>query len=375
MMNEKFKPLFETLQLSSEHQLENRFVLAPLTHTLSNEDGTVSETELKYIQSRTKDVGMAITAASYTNIEGQAFPGQPSISKEEDLEGLKQLAQTIKDNGAKAVIQIHHGGAKALPELVPNGDVKAPSDVSTTGFGHNQPHEARAMTTEEVEQAIQDFGHAAHLAILAGFDGVEIHGANHYLIHQFVSPYYNRREDEWSEPLRFPLAVVDEVLRVVNNEADRDFIVGYRFSPEEAEDPGITMELTKTLVEALSEKPLHYLHVSLMVIHSKVREGVYQGEKRINLLLDWINGRKPLIGIGSIFTAQDALEAFNTGVPLICLGRELLFDPAFIRKIKNDQTNEIISYFDQNREDKHDLPKALWKPFVEGWYPSPSKDD
>ncbi len=374
-MEQKFEPLFESLKLPNGSTLRNRFVLAPLTHTLSNDDGTTSSTELGYIEPRAKDVGLAISAASYINIEGKAFPGEPSVSKKEDLPGLKELACTMKKGGAKAVIQIHHGGAKALPELVPNGDVKAPSALSTGGFGHKEPHEVRAMTVEEIQQAIVDYGKAASLAIEAGFDGVEIHGANHYLIHQFVSPFYNRREDEWGEPLRFPMAVVNEVLRVVNEEAPDDFIVGYRFSPEEAEDPGISMELTQRLVSELIEKPLDYLHVSLMDIHSVTREGKYKGQKRIDLLLDWINNRMPLIGVGAIFTADDAVSALSTGVPLVCLGRELLFDPAYISKIKSGQTDEIISYFDPEREDKHQLPERLWEAFASGFYPYPKKEE
>ncbi|PWG67698.1 NADH-dependent flavin oxidoreductase, partial [Enterobacter mori] len=85
--------------------------------------------------------------------------------------------------------------------------------------------------------------------IEAGFDGVEIHGANHYLIHQFVSPYYNRRNDEWGEDrLKFASLVVDEVTETVKKYGNKDFIVGYRFSPEEAESPGISMEITETLI-------------------------------------------------------------------------------------------------------------------------------
>ncbi|MBI5975823.1 NADH-dependent flavin oxidoreductase [Staphylococcus canis] len=370
-MDQKFEPLFKSLTLPNGQTLKNRFVLAPMTHTLSHEDGTISDIELSYIKTRAEDVGLAITAASYTNVEGKAFPGEPSVSKEADLEGLKTLAQTLQTNGTKAVLQIHHGGAKALPELVPNGDVKGPSEVSTIGFGKSEPHDVREMTVEEIQQAIKDFGYATHLAIEAGFDGIEIHGANHYLIHQFVSPYYNRRSDEWGEPLRFPMAIVDEVLRIVKAEAPEDFIVGYRFSPEEAEDPGITMELTKRLVDELIEKPLDYLHVSLMDIHSETREGEYKGQKRIDLLLKWIDYRMPLIGVGSIFTAQDAVDALDTGVPLVCLGRELLFDPQFIHKIETGHPDDIISYFDKTREDKHDLPDAIWDAFAEGMYPSP----
>ncbi|KIX90061.1 NADH-dependent flavin oxidoreductase [Staphylococcus microti] len=372
-MKEEFQPLFQPLTLANGQTIPNRFVLAPMTHTISNEDGTASEREIAFVDSRTKGIGLGITAASYTNVEGKAFPGEPSISKAQDLEGLRRVAETIKANGAKAVVQIHHGGVKALPHLVPDGDVKGPSEVETYGFGQSEPHRARAMTTDEIRQAIEDFGHATSLAIQAGFDGVEIHGANHYLIHQFFSPYYNRREDMWGEPMRFPMAVVDEVVRVANEEGQEDFIIGYRFSPEEAESPGITMSRTKCLVDALIEKPLDYLHVSLSSIQSVTREGEYEGEKRISLLLDWIDNRMPLIGVGSIFNAQDLLAAQETGVPMIALGRSMLLDPAFVEKIESGREADIIDYFDPEREDQHHLPEEIWQAFNSGQYPSPKK--
>src|SRR5699024_12743295 len=128
---------------------------------------------------------------------------------------------------------------------------------------------------------------ARRRVIEAGFDGVEIHGATHYLIHQFVSPHYNRRTDEWKyDDFNFPLALTDEVVSVAKEYANEDFIIGYRFSPEEAESPGISMELTKELLETLVQKPLDYLHVSLGYIQSKTSEGKYSGKSSLHLIND-----------------------------------------------------------------------------------------
>lgn len=253
-MNNKYNSLFDSVTLPNGVELKNRFVLAPLTHISSNDDGTISDVELTYIEKRAKDVGLAINAASNVSDLGKAFPGQPSVAHDSDMEGLKKLAQSMKKNGAKALVQIHHGGAQALPELTPNGDVAAPSPISLKSFGQKQEHDAREMTSEEIEQTIKDFGEATRRVIEAGFDGVEIHGANHYLIHQFVSPYYNRRNDVWAENLKFPMAVIDEVLKAKKEFASDDFIVGYRLSPEEAESPGITMDITEELVNAITKK-------------------------------------------------------------------------------------------------------------------------
>ena len=374
-MNNKYEPLFKSLTLPNGVEVRNRFVLAPLTHTSSNDDGTISDIELPYIEKRSKDVGIAINAASNVNDVGKAFPGQPSVAHDSDIEGLKELAQVMKKNGAKAIVQIHHGGAQALPELTPDGDVVAPSAISLKSFGQQEEHDAREMTAEEIEQTIRDFGEATRRAIEAGFDGVEIHGANHYLIHQFVSPYYNRRNDVWADNYKFPVAVIDEVIKAKKAHAYDDFIIGYRLSPEEAESPGISMEITEELIHQIANKPLDYIHVSLMDVNSVTREGKYKGENRLKLIHQWINGRMPLIGIGSVFTAEDALNAVeNIGVEFVALGREILLDYDFVAKIKEGREDEIINAFDPNREDQHYLTPNLWEQFNQGFYPLPRKD-
>ncbi|MCG2427578.1 NADH-dependent flavin oxidoreductase [Staphylococcus epidermidis] len=374
-MNNKYEPLFKSLTLPNGVEVRNRFVLAPLTHTSSNDDGTISDIELPYIEKRSKDVGIAINAASNVNDVGKAFPGQPSVAHDSDIEGLKELAQVMKKNGAKAIVQIHHGGAQALPELTPDGDVVAPSAISLKSFGQQEEHDAREMTAEEIEQTIRDFGEATRRAIEAGFDGVEIHGANHYLIHQFVSPYYNRRNDVWADNYKFPVAVIDEVIKAKKAHANDDFIIGYRLSPEEAESPGISMEITEELIHQIANKPLDYIHVSLMDVNSLTREGKYKGENRLKLIHQWINGRMPLIGIGSVFTAEDALNAVeNIGVEFVALGREILLDYDFVAKIKEGREDEIINAFDPNREDQHYLTPNLWEQFNQGFYPLPRKD-
>ena len=374
-MNNKYEPLFKSLTLPNGVEVRNRFVLAPLTHTSSNDDGTISDIELPYIEKRSKHVGIAINAASNVNDVGKAFPGQPSVAHDSDIEGLKELAQVMKKNGAKAIVQIHHGGAQALPELTPDGDVVAPSAISLKSFGQQKEHDAREMTAEEIEQTIRDFGEATRRAIEAGFDGVEIHGANHYLIHQFVSPYYNRRNDVWADNYKFPVAVIDEVVKAKKAHAYDDFIIGYRLSPEEAESPGISMEITEELIHQIANKPLDYIHVSLMDVNSVTREGKYKGENRLELIHQWINGRMPLIGIGSVFTAEDALNAVeNIGVEFVALGCEILLDYDFVAKIKEGREDEIINAFDPNREDQHYLTPNLWEQFNQGFYPLPRKD-
>lgn len=375
-MNEKYKTLFESVTLKNGVQLKNKFALAPMTHISSHDDGTASDAEIEYMRLRSKDVGLSISAASNVTDLGKAFPGQPSVVRDSDVEGLKRLADAMKENGAKAILQIHHGGAQAIPRLTPGSDSAGPSPITMQSFDETEPHQVREITEEEILETINAFGEATRRAAEAGFDGVEIHGANHYIIHQFVSPHFNQRTDQWGQDLYlFAEEVVKSVLAAKEKHAGNDFIVGYRFSPEEPQTPGIDMEITETLIGKLKKYPLDYLHVSLGDVHSKTRDGKYEGIERVELLHKWIDGQMPLIGIGSVFTADQALKAIEEGnMEMIALGRVLLLDYNFISKIEDGKEDEIFEYFDPAREDKYELPELLWKQLYNGVYPMPKKD-
>ena len=106
------------------------------------------------MEQRSKDVGLAISAASNVTDLGKAFPGQPSVAHDSNIEGLKRLAKAMKKNGAKAVVQIHHGGAQSLPNLTPDGDVAAPSPISLKSFGEQEAHDAMKLK-REIESTIK----------------------------------------------------------------------------------------------------------------------------------------------------------------------------------------------------------------------------
>jgi 2,4-dienoyl-CoA reductase-like NADH-dependent reductase (Old Yellow Enzyme family) len=234
----------------------------------------------------------------------------------------------------------------------------------------------RALTEQEIIEIINAFGEATRRAIEAGFDGVEIHGANGYLIQQFYSPHANRRHDQYGgsieNRLTFPLAIVNRVQEVVQEQAHQPFLVGYRFSPEEAGTPGITMEETLVLVDRLSGKGLDYLHVSLQDFWAMARRGADPTKTRMELIQDKIAGRVPLIGVGSIYTADEALKAIETtNVPLLALGRELIIDPDWVQKVENGRTDDIVTKLDKTKQKELVVPDPLWNAILHspGWFP------
>ncbi len=372
-MNPEYQDLFSPLTLKNGVELKNRLVMAPMTNSSSNPDGTVTDAEVNYYARRSKGVSMVITATTYVIPSGKGFPNEFAADRDAMIPSLSKLAKAIQAQGAKAILQIFHAGKMSPTELVPDGDVVSASDVPANREGAAQP---RSLREEEVEEIIEAFGETTRRAIEAGYDGVEIHGANGYLIQQFFSPHSNLREDRFGGSLEkrmtFPLAIVDKVQSVVAKHADESFIVGYRFSPEEPETPGITMEETLHLVDVLADKNLDYLHVSLFDFFSKPRRGVEDLEKtRIAHLLETIGERVPLIGVGSIYTAEDAKLAFNTGVPLLALGRELVIDPDWVQKIAEGRESEIITEINKEKQEELVVPDPLWKNIINtpGWFP------
>lgn len=379
LMKEQNEALLSSYTLPNGIQLKNRIVMAPMTNFSSNPDGTVTDAEVNYYARRSKGVSMVITACTYVTPNGKGFHGEFGADTDEMIPSLRKLATNIKDQGAKAVLQIFHGGRMCPPELVPNSEIVSASDVPAEkgGVSTDEPDvKPRPLTETEVEEIIHAFGETTRRAIEAGFDGVEIHGANGYLIQQFFSPHSNRRDDRFGGSLEkrmtFPLAIVDSVKKAVQEHAKTPFIVGYRFSPEEPETPGITMDETLVLVDALSEKGLDYLHVSLMDFFSTPRRGVEDLTKtRIDYLKETINNRIPLIGVGSIYTAEDARNAFESGIPLLALGRELIIDPDWVQKIAEGKEADIVTKIDKDKQEELVIPDPLWNAIINtpGWFP------
>ncbi|AAU38704.1 MULTISPECIES: NADH-dependent flavin oxidoreductase [Basfia] len=374
-MNAKFSPLFQSYTLNNGVEIKNRLVVAPMTHFGSNPDGTLGENEREFISNRANDMGMFILAATLVQDGGKAFHGQPEAIHASQLASLKETADIIKAQGAKAILQLHHGGKQAVTELLNGKDKITASDDEATG--------TRAATVEEIHSLINAFANAADLAIQAGFDGVEIHGANNYLIQQFYSGHSNRRTDEWGgsreNRMRFPLAIVDEVLAVKAKHQANDFIVGYRFSPEEPEELGLTMEDTLALIDTLKGKALQYLHISLHEFFKKARRGADTNAFRMQLVHDRIGGKLPLIGVGSLFTAEQILEAYNTGwAEFIALGKTVMINPTIATLIKEGKENEIVTTLDPEKADQYGIKGILWDLCKNGgaWLPPlKGKDD
>lgn len=371
-MNPKYEMIFQSFTFPSGVDVKNRIMIAPMTHYSSQPNGEISEQELLYYAERSGGVGAVITACAYVSIDGKGFPGQFSVDDDSFIPGLKKVATTIQSKGAKAILQIYHGGRQSPPSLLPDGQPISASAVAAEGEGKPIPRE---MTEAEINHTIQAFGHATRRAIEAGFDGVEIHGANTYLLQQFFSPHSNQREDQWGGTLEkrmnFPLAIVHSVKKAVSEYAKKPFIVGYRISPEEGSNPGITLEDTLQFVDKLANQKLDYLHVSVNHFWNGSFRNKSNSQSRIVKIYEKVGSRVPVVGVGSLQSPDEVVEALETGVPIIALGREMLMEPKWIEKVQAGQENQIRTTLSKKDQQELVIPDPLWHMLmnIKGWLP------
>lgn len=350
----------ETFTFKNGVTLKNKVVMAPMTTMSSFYNGMVSKDELDYYTKRAGGPGMVITAVANVTPNGKGFEGELSATSDEMIPSLRSLAETIQSKGAKAVLQIFHAGRKTFARIIGGeqpvsaGTVKAlyPEDSETP----------RALTSDEIEAIIKDFGQAAKRAIIAGFDGVELHGANTYLLQQFFSENSNQRTDTWGgnrdERMTFAKAVIKEVQSVIDKYATKPFILGYRLSPEEIEKPGIRLEDSLYFVKKIKHD-VDYIHLSM---GSYLRTSLNNPEDKkpiLNYFIETIGPEVPLIGLGSVETPNEAQEVINKGASLVAMGRELLREPNWVEKVQRNDENSIRTTISASDMDELSIPTVM----------------
>ena len=212
------------LRLNNGSTINNRFMLAALTNLQSGADGVMSDDEYHWLTRRAEGgFGLTMTCATSVQHRGVGFPGQLGAHDDRHLEGLKRMANGIKAHGSHAVVQLHHGGMRAMADYCENTPM-CPSDDESTN--------SKAMTVEEVEGFIEDCIASAVRCKEAGFDGVQLHGAHGYLIAQFLSPEINRRDDAYGGTPEKRAKVLYDIIEGINSSCGRSFSLGVRLSPE-----------------------------------------------------------------------------------------------------------------------------------------------
>lgn len=250
-------------------ELKNRVVMAPLTRSRSP-GGTPGELVARYYSQRT-EAGLIITEGTSPSPNGLGYARIPGLYGDDQVRGWKRVTDAVHAGGSRMFVQLMHTGRVSHPANLPAGArVLAPSALAAPGkmwtdAQGEQPYPVpEAMTEAQIEQAIGEYVHSAELAMRAGFDGVELHGANGYLIEQFLNAKSNLRTDRWGgspeNRVRFALEVANRVAAKIGAER-----LGMRVSPYGAAnglgpDPQ-TDEVYRLLARGLSELGLVYMHV------------------------------------------------------------------------------------------------------------------
>lgn len=332
--------LFSSLNLG-RYNLSNRVTMAALTRQRAGHSGLPSELHAKYYSQRAS-AGLVVTEGTFPAWTNRAFPGQAGIASDEHAAGWRDVANEVHNANGIIFMQIMHGGRTSHPDLIDGAQAEAPSalnwDGQVRGFaGKMSAPVPRALETEEIPRIVEEFRSAARRAIDAGIDGVEIHNANGYLLHEFLAPSSNQREDEFGGSSENRWRLSEMVIRALVEEIGADR-VGVRFSPGHnvqgviEEDEADMVATYGGLLDAIA--PLNLAYVSFLHAHPE--------SELISTLANKAraNGVTKVLmndGFGTVTTQEDAQRELELDyVDAVVVGRQLIANPDLVRRWRED---------------------------------------
>ncbi|MFY8273354.1 alkene reductase [Pseudoalteromonas sp. SSDWG2] len=337
--------LFTPYPLSDDVELKNRIMMAPLTRCMASDELVPTQAMVEYYERRA-DAGLIISEATIIRPDAQGYPNVPGIFTQAQIEGWRKVTDAVHAKGGKMFCQLWHVGRVAHPHFF-GGEVVGASAIGLQGtvprmreLTYQVP---KALSTEEIAQVVADYAKAAENAIEAGFDGVEIHGANGYLIDQFLHHSANQRTDEYGgtaqNRARFALEVVDAVSQRIG--AGRTAL---RVSPGAyfLLEPGDEQD-THTfdyLLNELNKRTLAYLHLG---IFDDAMEFDYLGGKASAYLRERYQGH--LVGVGSYTPEQGAQAIADKRFDIVAIGRPFIANPDLVSKLKAGQ--QLTAYSEE----------------------------
>ena len=327
--------LFEPTEINGLN-IKNRFVRSATYEAMAGLDGTVQDQLLSYMANLAKgDVGLIISGHAHVVLEGQAGPRQMGIYSDDMIDGLKKMTATIHENGSLIAAQLAHAGKKGIGygDYGPLG----PSDEF-----EEKTLTASAMTTKDINRTAQAFGEAATRAVKSGFDAVQIHSAHGYLLSQFLSPHYNKREDEYGGTLENRASFLLQVFDTIRECVGASFPVIVKINSADFLKNGMTEEETIRVCQMLEEHKVDAIEISGGTFESgkliPARPGTSKSEDRefyyeeiAKLLKKTV--KIPLIMVGGFLSFNVVEKAVNSGLAdYIALSRPLIREPHLIKR-------------------------------------------
>lgn len=325
--------------------LPNRVVMTTVKLGYATKDGEVTDRHVAFYRRRAlAGVGLLTTEPLFIRPDGREIPTQMGIHRDELVRGLAGLAESVHEAGGRIMAHLNHAGRAANPKLVGDGGLVSASDVPCPA---NQGV-ARPLTRGEIREVVLAFGQASRRIRQAGFDAVEIPFSHGYLIHQFLSPHSNLREDEYGGDFRNRVRFGREVLDAVRGAVGPDFPVVVRMNAVDYVDGGLELEDALHLANTLGEGGVDALSVTSGTMCETVPFCLYPaGTPEAHLLpmagrIREISGL-PIIVAGRIRTPEVARRALESGqTDLIGLGRPFLADPDWVLKVRAEDEEGIL---------------------------------
>lgn len=343
-MNTKADVLFQPIQLQ-ERTLKNRFVVAPMTRRSADASGIPTEEMANYYTAFAKGgFGLIITEGTYTDdLYSKTDDHQPGLVTKEQLEGWKMVTDKVHhaDKNTLIILQLMHSGALSQH----TDKTIAPSAIQPVGLRNTEEGGLKgafplpsSMNKKDIDDAKEGFVQTALRAVAAGFDGVEIHGANGYLIDQFITPHTNVRDDEYGGSFPNRLRFLTEVFTAIKAVVPDNFIVGIRLSESKVNDltyrwPG-GPATANAIFDVLKELDTSYIHIASEG-GNWARESLYDDGTSSNGIAKRITGKTVIVngGMHNIDLATKLIS--DNEADLVSIGRAAIANPDLPNRIKN----------------------------------------
>ncbi len=335
----------------SKLTLDNRFALAPMTRTSAEADGTPNQLMADHYEAYAKGgFGLVITEGTYTDDKAsQGYANQPGLINDAHVQGWKTIVDRVHAAGSKIVVQLMHAGAQ-FQASHHTDEPQGPSAVKPKGeplgfYGDQTEWKLpKAMTEADIETAIQGFVESAKNAQAAGFDGIELHGANGYLLNQFLSTHFNRRDDNYGGDLANRLRIIVDTIKGVRAAVGDDFALGIRLSQVTVTDPDYQFPEGEAgfrqIVEAVRDAGADFIHTTDGDVE---RTPFVDGEKSLADVVAEIDGIDLIIN-GGIDETNHPDRAANYPGSLLAIGKKALANPDFVQRLKDGKEIEDLDF-------------------------------
>lgn len=364
MGNNQTTTLFSSINIGNS-TLENRVGLAPMTRTSATEQGLATDEMAQYYANFARGgFGLVMTEGTYTDqFYSQGYLNQPGIATKEQTEAWEKVVAAVHEEGAKIIMQLMHAGALSQGNRF-NSITKGPSAVKPKGEqlafygGQGEFRTPEELTQDEIDQVIQTFAASANKAKEAGFDGVEIHGANGYVLDQFLTDYTNLRADQYGGSVQNRIRLALEVIKAVREEVGDEFPVGIRISQAKVNDAdhkwsGGEAEAAE-IFTSLQQAGVDFIHIAEP--NAAAPAFGETGSTLVKLAKE--HGKTIVIANGTLGDPASAEALLNDeGADIVTIGKAALANQDWVNRAAEDQELNAFDF------QKYLLPKATLKNF------------